>query len=122
MHRGQNSKYMAMIAVRVRRTNDRALHRVAKSIHEAMQLGTLDAVTRKTFKWIKNRPTAAEREAREETNDNRNRCTATRARMIIVRDKIADKGRVRRLKEKVRRILKLPKDIRRTLASARWLT
>ena len=47
---------------RERRTRERALHSIAKEIHFAMKAGTLDDLTRQTFQWIRNRPTAAERE------------------------------------------------------------
>ena len=44
------------------RTRARAIHAVAKSLHFAMKSGELDEMTANTFAWIKNRPTAAERE------------------------------------------------------------
>jgi hypothetical protein len=47
---------------RAERTNDRQVHAIAKAIHEKMKDGTLDEITLATFKWIKNRSTAAERE------------------------------------------------------------
>ena len=62
MHKGQSPTYVAKKMKRQLRTRARAIHAVAKSLHFAMKSGELDELTANTFAWIKNRPTAAERE------------------------------------------------------------
>ena len=62
MHKGLSPTYQAKKIKREMRTRARAIHAVAKDLHFAMKRGELDPVTLKTFAWIRNRPTAAERE------------------------------------------------------------
>ena len=62
MHKGKSVQYQAKQLNRERRADDRTAHAIAKALHYAMKDGRLDARTQNTFKWIKNRPTAAERE------------------------------------------------------------
>jgi len=62
MHKGLSPTYLAKKIKREQRTRARAIHSVAKDLHFAMKRGELDALTAKTFAWIRNRPTAAERE------------------------------------------------------------
>ena len=64
MHLGDSEKYAAKKAKRESRVLDRAVQGFAKAINIAMKAKTLDPVTRGTFKWIKNRMIASEREAR----------------------------------------------------------
>ena len=82
-----------------------------------MKDGTLDDITAQTFKWIKNRLTAAEREevsgVREEVDVN--------DPQIKARDYRADKGRIRRLKEKIERVLKMPQAAKEEMIGAHWL-
>ena len=53
--------YAAKKAKRESRLLDRAIYTIAKSLHLSMKEKTLDQRTLSTFKWIKNRMTAAER-------------------------------------------------------------
>ena len=62
MHKGLSPTYLAKKIKREMRTRARAIHAVSKDLHFAMKSGELDEVTATTFAWIKNRPTAAERE------------------------------------------------------------
>ena len=61
-HQNASTGYKAKKATRDRRARDREIHALAKAIHFAMKDGTIDMLTGNTFKWINNRPTAAERE------------------------------------------------------------
>ena len=66
-HRLQNSNYAMRKEIRGTRVRERAIHAMAKAIHLAMESGSLDKKTNKTFKWIKNRPIAAERDREDIT-------------------------------------------------------
>ena len=66
-----------------------------------MKDGTLDELTARTFKWIRNRPTASEREHETPNPDD--------LPEIIAREKRADKGRISRLISKVRRVAEMPR-------------
>ena len=60
-HLGKSSLYAAKKAKREARLLDRGIYSIAKSLHFSMKEKTLDPRTLNTFKWIKNRMTAAER-------------------------------------------------------------
>ena len=62
MHKGKSVKYRAKQQKYERRADDRTVHAIAKELHYAMKESRLDARTLDTFRWIQNRPTAAERE------------------------------------------------------------
>ena len=94
---------------------------MAKAIHGAMVAGTLDKKTNETFKWIKNRPIAAERERQEQSTTSKELGNKMKSSDIVARDKKANKGRVRRLKDKVSRILDKPQEVRMSLLSTKWL-
>ena len=81
------------------------MHAIAKALYEAMKAEKLDTVTYSTFKWLRNRKTAAEQE--EEANSE-GRSPSVVSTDILQRNKQSDKGRVRRIKDKVWRVLKLP--------------
>ena len=81
-----------------------------------MKYGTLDPVTGSTFAWIRNRPTAAEREEMDPAHASTIKMTAE----IHARDYRADKGRIRRLREKLERLLAQPSDMRARLVSPKW--
>lgn len=83
---------------------------IAKALYEAMKADKLDSVTKKTFKWVRNRKTAAEREAEVRLEGEDQLSDGTVPDHILQRDKLADKGRIRRFKEKVWRVLKMPKE------------
>ena len=92
-----------------------------------MKAGTLDSVTSNTFKWMKNRLTAAEKEKLEQDKNliiNRDQSAddpAPKPLHIINRDKRADKGRIRRIKEKVIRIKTRPRSQQEEMLSPDWL-
>lgn len=117
VHKGLSPNYIAKKINREKRTRERALHAIAKEIHFAMKDGTLDEVTGQTFKWIRNRLTAAEREevlgVRQDVDVNDPE--------IKARDYRADKGRIRRLKEKIERVLKMPQAAKQEMIGAHWL-
>ena len=117
VHKGLSPNYIAKKINREKRTRERALHCIAKEIHFAMKAGTLDAITGQTFRWIRNRLTAAEREevlgVRQEVDVN--------DPDIKARDYRADKGRIRRLKEKIERVLKMPQATKQEMIGAHWL-
>ena len=74
-----------------------------------MKAGTLDSVTDLTFQWERNRTTASEREAEmRQLVGAEDPAPETVSADIVARDKLADKGRVRRIKVKVYRVLALP--------------
>ena len=96
--------------MREERVEERALHGLAKAIHFEMKAGKLDDVTHKTFKWMKNRLTAAEKEQLErDKNGDQDVPAEQKPLNIVERDKRADKGRIRRIKEKVIRIIAQPR-------------
>ena len=65
MHKGKSVKYQAKQQLYERRADDRTAHAIAKALHYAMKEGRLDAHTLNTFRWLNNRPTAAERDMQE---------------------------------------------------------
>ena len=78
-----------------------------------MKHGTLDAKTYDTFKWKRNRMTAAERA--EEIIHNRYNSTVSKDNPVEIPKELvkqSDKGRVRRLKAKVRNVLESNRDTR----------
>ena len=79
-----------------------------------MKEGRLDGRTQNTFKWIKNRPTAAEREEME------NASNGTKSPEIIKRDQRADKGRISRIKIKVWQVISRPRAERKKLVGQEW--
>ena len=92
-----------------------------------MKLGKLDATTSTTFAWIKNRPTAAERETKQQidkfdqVSDQTSQCQSTQLTAeIIARNYRADKGRIRRLGEKLVRLLAKPKATQVQLLGPEW--
>ena len=119
MHPGESIINRYKIDRRSERTQDRQVHAIAKAIHAAMKSGTLDAVTHSTFRWLRNRKTAAEREAAAQANKNDSASESVPAD-TRVRDKLADKGRVRRIKVKIWRIVVLPKKTREKLLGTEW--
>ena len=62
-HRGMSERNARKITRRMERTTDRAVHRLAKAIYAKMKQGTLDALMQDTFKTMRRRMTAAERES-----------------------------------------------------------
>ena len=89
---------------RAERTNDRLLFAIAKDIHKGLKTNTLDKVTLETFKWKRLRKTAAERET-EAISKGIHSGPRLTAEELASATKLADKGRVRRIKDKVRRVL-----------------
>ena len=86
-----------------------------------MKGGGLDEVTAKTFAWIRNRPTAAERELAAGKDDQNSALTTDeKSPEVIARDYRADKGRIRRIGEKVVRLLTKPYALRMQLVSPEW--
>ena len=78
-----------------------------------MKSGALDPLTHDTFKWIRNRPTAAEREAMLGMPPQ------PKSAEIVARDYRSDKARIRRIGEKMCRLLAKPVDEQERLVS-RW--
>ena len=62
MHKGLSKSYDTKKTVRKQRVGDRAVQKIAKELIFEMIEGTLDQHTESTFKWIKGRPTASEKE------------------------------------------------------------
>lgn len=53
---------------RAERTNDRLVLTIARDILNGMKANTLDEVTSETFKWVRNRKTAVEKEVEAVSN------------------------------------------------------
>lgn len=124
MHSGKSIKYKAKQLNHERRTDDRTAHAIAKALHYAMKEGRLCARTQKTFSWINNRPTAAEREDQAKELDpaypaqKETRTEATK--YTILRDMRADKGRISRLKIKVWQVIAQPRAERKKQVGREW--
>ena len=111
-HLGKATLYASKKAKRQGRIQERGIYAIAKSLHFSMKDKTIDPLTLNTFKWIKNRYTAAER---AEFNLGQNGPTNT------ICEKECNKGRIRRLKVKVKRVMSLPRSERQALLSPSWM-
>ena len=98
-HPGMSKNYASKMIRRHQRTRARAIHAAAKQLHQAMKQNALDPVTLNTFKWIRNRPTAAEREAILGIEQD------ALSPEIVARDYRSDKARVRRIGDKIKKLL-----------------
>ena len=63
MHPGESEKNLLKLNVREARTKDRMIHKIAKDIYAEMKADTLDDLMKHTFRWRRNKKTAAEKEA-----------------------------------------------------------
>ena len=63
IHPGESEKNIHKQNVREARTKDRMIHKIAKDIYVQMKADTLDDLMKHTFRWRRNRKTAAEKEA-----------------------------------------------------------
>ena len=86
-----------------------------------MKASTLDDVMKKTFRWIRQRKTAAEKEVEAGELQYVMSPSGEVPANIILRNKLSDKGRVRRIKEKVWRVLHHPRRIRQKLLTDAWM-
>ena len=105
------------MAKRDSRVIDRAVQSLAKAINISMKQKTLDPLTAKHFQWMNGRMIASEREELNGTRTNE----IVLDPAIISRDKTAEKGRVRRLKVKVLRLLDRPEIEWSKLVGPEWV-
>ena len=116
MHAG-SLKYAAKRTKRDSRVIDRAVQGLSKSINIQMKAKNLDQLSHDFFKWKNGRMIASER---EEQNGLRTQEMATDP-AIIKRDKTAEKGRVRRIKVKVMKLLNKPSCDWPRLIGEKWI-
>ena len=103
MHAG-SLNYAAKRAKRDSRVIDRAVQGLSKRINITMKAKKLDQLSHEFFRWKNGRMIASEK---EELNGLRTAEMASDP-AIIKRDKTAEKGRVRRIKVKVMKLLDKP--------------
>ena len=110
VHPGMSEKNAHKVRRRIERTKDRTIHAIAKDIYAEMKAGTLSDLMRQTFKWKRNRRTEGEKQLLivKSAGMEMPLPTEEEAAAMKKRDKLSDKGRVRRLIEKVWHVLSLP--------------
>ena len=77
----------------------------------------MDRRTKQTFKWLRNRTTAHERALQDVVEGK----TTEVPNVTIKQVKQSEKDRVRRIKNKIMRVLAKPREERKKLVSAKWL-
>ena len=118
MHPGASTGYQRKLIRRAERESDRAVHRIAKELYAGLKQGTLDHRTNTTFKWLRNRMTAYEKAQAQLPAGE-----AASGAGLITTEKIkqSEKDRVRRIKNKVWRVLEKPQAERKKLLGGKWL-
>ena len=85
-----------------------------------MKQGGLQGKARDTFKWIKNRATVAEQ--LEKALNTKHKSDSVQEQLVPQElIKLSDKGRVRRIKEKVWKVLERPTGERKRMLDEVWM-
>ena len=118
-HHGASDIYRKKVQRRAERCNDRLVHKIAKQIYAGMKERKLDPITKNTFKWNRKRLTAAER-AQIQICKKQGKKIKKGKNMPTIDEELvkqSDKGRVRRIKEKVWKVLNRPSNMKLRLTN-----
>ena len=115
MHPGKSETFKKQMVRREERTAERYVHQLAKQIYAGLRNNTLDPRTHETFKWQRKRLALYEK-AQLQTNPDQAAPTFT-----VQQQKESDKGRVRKIKVKVKRVLEMPYCVQKLKLGKEWL-
>ena len=103
MHPGKSQTFKKQMVRRKERTAERYVHQLAKQIYDGLRNNKLDPRTHETFKWQRKRLAFYEKAQL---------CIGTNMKAVptftLQQQKESDKGRVRKIKVKVKRVLEMP--------------
>ena len=114
-HPGRSTTFTRSMIRRDERVNERYVHKLAKDIFHALNQNALDVKTYQTFKWQRRRLALYEKAALLDDS------TGYWNAHTIKQKKESDKGRVRKLKVKVWKIIKKPYSQQQELIGPEWL-